>query len=49
MPNMKRAAHPSCYKTAAGSRNKSSTRRIKYLAPASSWSCPRIGCGTLVG
>ena len=38
--NMKWAADPSCYKTAVGSRNKSSTRRIKYLAPGSSWSCP---------
>jgi hypothetical protein len=43
---MKRAADPSCYKTAAGSRKKFSTRRIKYLAPVSSYSCPGMGCGT---
>ena len=43
---MKWAADPSCYKTAASSRNKSSTRRIKYLAPVSSCSCPGMGCGT---
>ena len=39
--------HPSCYKTAAGSLSECSTRRIKYLAPASSRSWPGIGCGTV--
>ena len=40
-------AAPSCYKTAAGSLSKCSTRRIKYLATASSRPWPGIGCGTV--
>ena len=43
-PNVQWAADPSCYKT-----HKCSTRRIMYLAPASSRFRPGIGCGEVRG
>jgi hypothetical protein len=47
MPNMKWAADPSCYKAVVAPLTKCSIRRVKYLAPASSRSCPGIGGGSL--
>jgi len=43
---MKWAADPSCYKAATIPLAKCNTHRVKHLAPASSRTCPRIGCGT---
>jgi hypothetical protein len=45
LPNMKWAADLSCYKTATSRLAKCTTRCVKHLAPASSRTCPGIGCG----